>query len=219
MCGGFLIFSQVKEMSERFRAMPFTAHFVERYNARPTQYLPTIRNESPDKLELDEWGIRPPWSKSQRIINTRKESLDTKPIFKKSFHERRCIIPANGFYEWKPVSGHKIPFRFGLKDDSLFAFAGIWMEDKDTKTPCFTIITVEPNELVADVHNRMPAILPLKDEREWLNPDLSEKQLLDLLYPFPAGKMVVHEASTKANTPAFDNPELLNPDPERGTLL
>jgi putative SOS response-associated peptidase YedK len=219
MCGGFIMHSFVKDIENRFQLKHYTGMFIEkRYNARPTQKLPVVLNEHPDKLEMHTWGILPPWSKSQRIINTRKDSLDTKPFFKKSFHERRCIIPANGFYEWKPVSGHKVPFRFGLKDDSLFAFAGIWMQDKD-KEPCFTIITVEPNELVAEVHNRMPAILPLKEEREWLNPDLAESQALAMLMPFPKSKMAVFEASSRANTPKFDDPELLNPDPERGKLL
>jgi putative SOS response-associated peptidase YedK len=174
--------------------------------------VPVIRNVRPNQIELASWGIIPVWDKKKTIINARKDSLD-KPTFKKSFHERRCLILADGFYEWqKPDgAGPKRPFRFVLKSEEPFAFAGIWREDEEGDEPCCAIITTEANSLVRPVHDRMPAILLPEVEADWLNLDTSPEQVLELLQPYPDSEMKAYEISRLINSPANDSPDVITP--------
>ncbi|HYV33753.1 MAG TPA: SOS response-associated peptidase, partial [Candidatus Limnocylindria bacterium] len=143
------------------------------------------------------------------IINVRKDSLE-KPTFKQSFHERRCLILADGFYEWKAEgSKSKAPYRFTLKSEEPFAFAGIWQEDAED--PQAVIITTDPNKRVEPIHNRMPAILKPEAEQEWLNPDLEDKQILELLQPYPAKEINIYRISTLVNLPRNDAVEVIKP--------
>lgn len=197
-------------MEDRFGARLPGPDFLPRYNARPGQMLPVVMNTRPDAVGIAKWGIAAPWKTGQLIINTRKDSLDTKKIFKRAFRENRCFIPANGFYEWTTEEGKKVPYRFYLKHDGLFAFAGIYADD-NSGSAAFTIITVEPNGIVEPIHNRMPALLPLRQEQEWLNPDLSEQQALAMLQPFPGKQMEMARASGKVNSASNEGSQLLNP--------
>src|SRR4051794_15661278 len=115
MCGGYSILADIKYLSQRFDAQMPAVSYPARYNARPSQELPVILNTEPEKIQLIKWGITPPWKETQLIINTRKESLDTKPFFKSAFRERRCLILADGFYEWAKTDRTKQPYRFVLK--------------------------------------------------------------------------------------------------------
>jgi putative SOS response-associated peptidase YedK len=211
MCGGFAIFRDLKELSNRFGVQAPDFAFEPRYNARPSQSLPVVLNLEPYRISLARWGIAAPWNPKQLIINTRKDSLDSKAMFKKSFHERRCMILADSFYEWSATDEKKIPFRLSLAGDEPFAMAGIWLEVKAPALPVFTIITTDPNRMVSAIHNRMPAVLPLKHEKDWLNPDMNEKQLLEMLQPFPDTQMRETRVSPLLNSAKNEGPELIKP--------
>jgi putative SOS response-associated peptidase YedK len=142
------------------------------------------------------------------------ETLRDKKTFHKDLAERRCLVLADGFYEWKGERGHKTPYYIRLKSGEPFAFAGLYEENEIAGTPAgtFAIITTEPNELMQPIHNRMPVILDKDLEAEWLNPDIEPDQALKILaHHFPAGKMEAYEVSKKVNTPGFDAETLLNP--------
>ncbi|MDQ3818680.1 MAG: SOS response-associated peptidase, partial [Acidobacteriota bacterium] len=148
MCGRFSLKTDYKALAKRFHAEPPSFDFSSRYNISPTQEVPIIRNTNLKQIELALWGIIPVWDKTGKktIINARKDSLD-KPTFKKSFYERRCLVLADSFYEWMKVDGKgaKRPFRFLLKSEEPFAFAGIWKEEEGKEPHC-AIITTEPNK-------------------------------------------------------------------------
>ena len=214
MCGAFSLFTDRVLLSQRFDVPPPRDIFLPRYNARPSQMLPAILNIDPGQIVFTKWGIVPPWAKtpSQQVINARAESLTEKPLFRKSFEERRCLVLTDGFYEWaKLKDGSKAPFRFELKSKEPFAFAGIWQEDLKTGEPEFAIITTEPNKLVEKVHNRMPAILRREDEKSWLNPDLGDNQLKEMLKPYSEKLMESYMISTMVNSPRNDSKEIIKP--------
>lgn len=211
MCGAYSLSTDFGKLARRFKAKPPKVSYPKRYNIRPSQPLVAILNTDPEQMILAEWGIAPFWDKTgkKQIINARKDSLE-KPTFKESFHERRCLILADGFYEWKAEgSKSKTPYRFTLKSEEPFAFAGIWQEKNDE--PQAVIITTDPNEVVEPIHNRMPAILTPEAEREWLNPDLEPEQVLDLLRPYPNTDIKSYPVSTLVNRPLNDNPAIINP--------
>lgn len=213
MCGAYSQFTDEKKLAKRFGVT--VPALPKRYNIRPSQPVAVIFNDNPGELSFALWGIYPPYDKPQKmfLINARSDSLG-KPMWKKLLVEHRCLILADGFYEWyKPEDGGpKVPFRFELKTREPFAFAGLWqeVEGKDGKPErhC-VIITTEPNELVGKIHNRMPAILDPEDEAKWLNPDLETTQLLELLKPYNFIAMESFSVSTKVNSPAYDSRDLI----------
>jgi putative SOS response-associated peptidase YedK len=158
------------------------------------------------------WGLIPSWSREPKgIINARAETLTEKPSFRESFKRRRCLIPADGFYEWKREGKAKQPFYFQMKDESVFAFAGIWdVWKKDGKeiVSC-AIITTEPNELLAPIHDRMPVILHTSGFEAWLDGRTDADELTDLLKPFPADYMKGYAVDASVNSPSVDNPHLI----------
>jgi putative SOS response-associated peptidase YedK len=175
-----------------------------------------MRNGTAHLAEL-RWGLIPSWAKDEsigsRMINARAESLAEKPSFKRLLHSKRCLIVADGFYEWKQENGSKTPMYITMKDDEPFAFAGLWdtwkNPDGEELRTC-TIITTEPNALVAPIHNRMPAIL-LPDAREaWLDPSIKDDELLThLLAPYPPEAMTARAVSRLVNDPKHDSPDVL----------
>jgi putative SOS response-associated peptidase YedK len=189
-----------------------------RYNIAPTQSIPVIRQDrgrSARCLSLVRWGLIPSWAKDvsigSRLINGRSETLLEKPAFKESFRNRRCLIPADGFYEWKKVGKAKQPFHFGMQDDSLFAFAGIWdcwKSPPGQRLASCSILTTAPNELLADVHDRMPVILPQRHYEAWLTGPASEaERLSELLVAFDASLMKRYAVSSTVNKPQNDGPD------------
>lgn len=211
MCGAYSLSTDFGKLAKRFKAKPPKVLYPKRYNIRPSQPLVTILNTDPEQMVIVRWGITPFWDKTgkKQIINARKDSLE-KPTFKQSFHERRCLILADGFYEWKAEgSKYKTPYRFTLKSEEPFAFAGIWQEDAED--PHAVIITTDPNKIVEPIHNRMPAILKPEVELEWLNPDLQPEQVLELLQPYPDKKMKDYAVSTLVNLPRNDRIEVIRP--------
>lgn len=216
MCGAYTLDKEPDELMKRFGAAAPSAGYPRRFNIRPTQDVPVILNTRPGRIEIVSWGITPAWDQTgkKRIINARGDSLD-KPTFRKSFHERRCLVLADGFYEWAQLPGQsrKRPFRFVLRSGAPFAFAGIWREQEDDggKEPHCAIITTEPNALVGKVHDRMPAILRPEAEAEWLSLDTTPEQARELIRPYADEEMRAYEVSTLVNSPAHDTPEVLKP--------
>jgi len=215
MCGRYRL-SRPRYLVEYFDAEPAEDDFRASYNIAPTQSVATVRAGDPKRLLSNmRWGLVPAWASDlavgNRMINARSETLLEKPAFRDSFRQRRCLIPADGFYEWLRSGKTKRPFHFGMKDDSLFAFAGIW---DCWKSPggklleSFSILTTRPNDLVRDIHDRMPVILPRSNYAPWLTvPTGQADELIEMLAPFDASLMRKYEVSPLVNSPANDSPE------------
>lgn len=198
----------------RFGAAAPKKGMSPRFNARPKQEMPVILGSDPGRIRVARWGILPAWAKKHgkhaQLINVRIESAG-KFAFKRDFGERRCLIPADGFFEWEETVSGKQPHYFRLKSGEPFAFAGIWEEDEDLQEPTFAILTTEPNELVGRIHNRMPVMLKPEFEREWLASGKDVIELVGKLKPYPAKEMVEYKVSRDVNVPVNDSPELLEP--------
>lgn len=221
MCGRFTLTVNPAEVQETFSAISFPQKFAPRFNIAPTQPVLVIPNDDQNTADFFVWGLIPMWAKDpsigSRMINARGETLEEKPAFRSSLKYKRCLILADGFYEWKGAEGKKVktPFFIHMKDRKPFAFAGLWdswnSPDGSLVKSC-TIITTEPNELTGIIHNRMPVILHPRDYAKWLNPSpQTPDQLKPLLKPFAADLMDAYPVSTLVNTPANDRPELVVP--------
>jgi putative SOS response-associated peptidase YedK len=190
-----------------------------RYNIAPTQEAPVIVHANGKRtLELFRWGLIPWWAKDPAIgnqmINARAETLGEKPAFKYLLEKRRCLVLADGFYEWRKEGKQKVPMRFKLKSGEPFAFAGLWdsWKQPDGNLLCtYTIVTTEPNEVLRPIHNRMPAMLSNEDAQKWLTVDDEITHALTLLKPFPAGAMEGYDVSPLVNNPRNDLPECVQP--------
>lgn len=216
MCGRFQLSVKGKQISERFNVEVFDEFYKPNYNCAPSQKLPVITNTEQNKLSFFKWGLVPFWAKDPKIgyklINTRAETILEKPSFKNAFKKRRCLVPANGFYEWKKDK-NKTPYRIFLKSEAIFSMAGIWENWKDAEgrpLHSFSIITTKSNELMGSIHSRMPVILSPDDEKEWLTND-DEKSLKALLAPFESAKMQAYTISKKVNTPKNNTDEIILP--------
>jgi putative SOS response-associated peptidase YedK len=195
--------------------------FPPRYNVAPTEDVPVVRaDQDGRRLDLLHWGLVPGWAEDpsvgNRMINARAETAATKPAFRDGLRRRRCLIPADGFYEWKKLEGgkRKQPYLFRVKGDRPFAFAGIWEEnagDDGHPLKTFAIITTGANPLVGLVHDRMPVILRKQSERQWINADMPEGKLLQLLDTYPASLLQMYEVSPRVNRTLEDSPELIKP--------
>jgi len=230
MCGRYSLFAPPDEVESRFDATLVEA-FEPRYNAAPRQELPVITNENPETIRRLEWGLIPSWADDRsghEYINARAETLTETPSFSEAYERRRCLVPADGFYEWTEEGGGKQPYRVTVGDGDLFAMAGLWerweppatqtgLGDFGGGTPdadpdpveTFTIVTTEPNDLIADLHHRMAVILSPDEEREWLTADA--ETAADLLNPYPAEEMDAYRVSTAVNDPSNDAPEVVEP--------
>lgn len=217
MCGRYTQTHSQKEVIERFEVEYIAHPFGPRYNIAPSQMAPVIVSKD-DEVILKEmrWGLIPSWAKDSgignKMINARTETLSEKPSFKRLLVGHRCLIPADGFYEWAARDGRKRPYRILMKNQSLFAFAGLWNTWKapDGKPiESFTIITTAPNSLTEKIHNRMPVILPREDEARWLDPEFTE--MSQLLTAYPANEMEAYPISNLVNNPRNDVKECLSP--------
>jgi putative SOS response-associated peptidase YedK len=191
------------------------SEIAPRYNIAPSQQVLAItQSESSRDLSSFVWGLIPSWSKEPKgIINARDETLEDKPSFSESFLQRRCLIPADGFYEWQRTGKTKQPYYFQLNDESVFSFAGIWDEWRKDGVSIVTcaIITTKPNELLATIHDRMPVMLSAEAEDVWLRPEARPKELMSLLVPFPAAAMKSYPVSQKVNHAQAEEPDLVEP--------
>lgn len=217
MCGRYTMSTQAEALEERFRAK-FSAEVRPTYNAAPSKAQCAILNNNPQAIVPAVWGFVPAWADGRKdvkpVINARGETVATKPFFRGAFKNNRCLVLADGFYEWRRTKDGKAPYRIALKTGEPFAFAGIWstVHNADgTAQQRFAIITTEANALVAHIHNRMPVILSEADEAGWLNPQIPLEDAQAMLVPFPAELLTAYEVSTKVNSPAYDASELIRP--------
>lgn len=221
MCGRFTLTVDQAELRDSFSDYTLPAKFAPRFNIAPSQPILAIPNDGRNAADFFVWGLIPSWSKDptigDRLINARGETVAEKPSFRGSFKHKRCLILADGFYEWKaqPGTKTKTPHFIHMKDRKPFAFAGLWDEwnspDGGSLRTC-TIITTGPNELMATLHNRMPVILNKKEYDLWLDPALqTPDKLLPLIKPFPADKMSAYPVSTLVNSPANDRADCIQP--------
>ena len=217
MCGRFTLISPGEVLAEFFELVD-TPTVSPRYNIAPTQAVGVVRRDRDRdirRFDLMQWGLIPSWAKDptigNRMINARSETAATKPSFRSAVKYRRCLLPTDGFYEWKAISGQKRkqPYYIRMVDRRPFAFAGLWEHwegpDGAAIDSC-TILTTEPNEMMADIHDRMPVILDPKDFAQWLDPEV---KTADVLHPplrsYPAGGMTAYPVSTMVNRPSNES--------------
>ena len=221
MCGRFTLTVDPGELQEKLGSYTFPKKFSPRFNIAPTQPVLVIPNNDRFKADFFVWGLIPMWAKDpsigSRLINARGETIAEKPSFRGSLKYKRCLVLADGFYEWKAQHGKrtKTPFFIHMKDRQPFAFAGLWdtwnSPDGSTIKSC-TLITTDPNELMEMIHDRMPVILHPRDYATWLDPSpLTPDQLLPLIKPFPAEVMDAYPVSTLVNKASNESPELVVP--------
>ncbi len=222
MCGRFTLTADPADLQAAFSWVNFgNAKLTPRYNIAPTQPIPVVTNTGLNTLDFFSWGLVPFWAKDpsigSRMINARAETLAEKPSFKNAFKRRRCLILADGFYEWQKIPNEKvkIPTYIHLKDKKPFAFAGLWEEwnsSDGSQILSATIITTEPNELIAPVHNRMPVILPEATYEQWLTPsEINPQNLSTFLRPFTAIQMETYPVSQIVNNPRNDQAACIQP--------
>jgi putative SOS response-associated peptidase YedK len=224
MCGRFTLRCPSKLLADAF-GLSHEPSLEARYNVAPTQPVAVIRvlRTHPATKERElvpmRWGLIPAWaddpSIGNRMINARAESVSSKPAFRGAFKYRRCLVPADGFYEWKKEGKRKQPVYIRRKDEQPFAFAGLWEEwerEGEVIESC-TIITTEANELVSEFHDRMPVILDPADYDVWLDPEVQDPEVLEpLLRPYPSGEMEVYLVSRLVNDPRHEDPKCVEPE-------
>lgn len=222
MCGRFSQFFIWEEVHNFLNIFGGARNLPARYNIAPTQEAQVVRYAA-EGLRLDflNWGLVPSWAKDStmaaRMINARAETVAKKPSFRSAFYHRRCIVPADGFYEWRGSKGAKQPYRILPQNGELFAFAGLWEcweKDEDEPLETFTIITTKANTKLAPVHHRMPLILDQADFERWLAPDLAVNEAQTLLRPAPDDTVDFHAVSRRVNNARNDDPGCLEPLPE-----
>jgi len=213
MCGRYTLRTPVETLAEEFGISDPLPEIPTRYNIAPTQEVAAVLEEDEErKLEMLRWGLIPSWADDpavgNRMINARSETAAEKPSFRTAFRKRRCLILADGFYEWQKTNGGKQPYYIRMKNGSPFAFAGLWESwDKyGGEIRSCTILTTDANEMVREVHHRMPVILPPETYDLWLDPDMWETEpLLDLLRPYPDDGMEAYPVSRFVNSPSNDD--------------
>jgi putative SOS response-associated peptidase YedK len=221
MCARFTLRSPADLLAERFGLLQ-PPDLKARYNIAPSQLIPVIGTKAGSKargLAMFKWGFVPHWAQGDagtKPVNARAESVATTPMFSESFRLRRCIVPADGFYEWKTVNKKKLPVHFRLKTGEPFGFAGLWdvWNGPNGKVFSCAIVTTTPNELTREVHDRMPVILARGDEAAWLDPvNNNPDVLLPMLKSYPAGEMEAVQVNPALNKPSFEGSACLEMPP------
>lgn len=219
MCGRYTLIDTDK-LQERFQTINAIDDLKPNYNTAPGQIMPVVvDSQDKNELKLMKWGLVPPWAEEAnigyRMINARSEGIETKPSFRHAFKRQRCLVPANGFYEWQKGQDGKIPHYIQFKQGSLFAFAGLWEYWKrpdGTGLETYTIITTSPDEVVKPIHDRMPVILKKEHEDAWLDSDNQDTDFLrSLLKPYPAEPLEAYPVSTEVNVAANNDEHLIGP--------
>jgi putative SOS response-associated peptidase YedK len=219
MCGRYTT-RKLQVLFEEFTELKVPFMPPVRFNIAPTQDVPVIRRPSDAvgcELGLLRWGLIPHWADDPsigvRMINARSETVATKPAFRDAFRQRRCLLPADGFYEWRTAGRAKHPYFVHFKDDAPFCFAGLWESWDGPQGPVesCTILTTSPNEVMRPIHNRMPVVLSRPDYGRWLDPEASATALAGLMEPCPAGLLEAYPVSRYVNRAANDGPECVAP--------
>jgi putative SOS response-associated peptidase YedK len=217
MCGRYTLTLNLEDLQGRFQFEALDLEYQPRYNIAPTQQVLTVTNDGQRKAQFMRWGLIPFWAKDakigNRMINAVGETVAVKPAFRAPFKKRRCLVLADGFYEWRKSEKTKIPTYIFLKSREPFAFAGLWESWKspegDLIRSC-TIVTTSPNQFIAPIHNRMPVILSEETEALWLDPVTEEADVLaPLLIPSPGELMDSYTVSQLVNSPKNHGPECI----------
>lgn len=219
MCGRYILSITGKVLAEAFD-LEELPDLPPRYNIAPTQDAPVVRETGGRRrLDLLRWGLIPSWARDAamgaRLVNARAETAASRPSFRSALRRRRCLVPSDGFYEWRKTPSGKQPWLIRMQDGSPFAMAGLWERWRSPggePLESFTILTTEPNELVAPLHDRMPVILPPNGWDTWLDPTLDDPSALSrLLRPYPPEGMIAHPVTPAVGSPAFDEPACIKP--------
>ena len=217
MCGRFTITTKLDDLQARFGFEPGNLEMPPRYNVAPTQEVLAVVHRGANRAELMRWGLIPYWAKDSKIgnrmINPRAESVVEKSPFREAFQRRRCLVVADGFYEWRKVGKLRVPMRVVLRTGEVFGFAGLWetwRAPTGERLRSCTIITTVANSVIEPVHDRMPVILPRESEAQWLDTDVTDAaQLRELLLPYPSSEMLAYEVSPLVNSPDNETPECI----------
>lgn len=231
MCGRASITKNEKVIELRYEAT-FDQKDLDKYkpfpnfNAAPTHMMPIINGAQPNKIQLYRWGLIPFWAKDEKMgykmINARIETLMEKSAFKNAVKSRRCLVPIDGFYEWKREGKTKTPYRITMKDESLFSAAGLWeswTDPKGEEVLSFTIITQKPNELMTDIHDRMPAILTPEQEKHWIDPSVSAEDAVSLIQPYPSDLMMAYQVDNRIGKVSENDAGLIKPIDQGPTMV
>ncbi|CAN5667810.1 SOS response-associated peptidase [soil metagenome] len=220
MCGRFVVAGTEAGIVERFRVDVISNHIQNGFNLAPSMRLPVIAENKEGQRELRAmtWGLKKIWWKpggTPPPINARAEGIESKPTFRDSLKNRRCVVPASGYYEWSGEKGKKQPYFIHLKDEPVFGFAGLWdafKSDLDEWVISFAIITTTPAESIAAIHNRMPVILHAEDESKWLDRDLNDpSEVLPFLKSYDSDALDAYPVSTRVGSVANNDPSLIDP--------
>jgi len=218
MCGRFILLTDLSVIIKSFDIQEVAGEYSQGNNISPGQHITVVlRKDDQNSLVNFRWGLIPSWAKDpsigNRMINARAETISEKPSFKHAFQKRRCLIPADGFYEWQKLGKMKKPLRFSLKSGEPFGLAGLyetWISPEKKPVNTCTIITTAANELTLPIHDRMPVIVPKEQEAAWIDPDNhDQKELLSILKPYTSNEMTMSEVDPgllyrpKAQEPAF----------------
>lgn len=220
MCGRYTLISIKEIIADEFHLpLDELREIKARYNIAPSQTVPVLLRDPEPVVPLVRWGLIPSWAKDEaigsRLINARSETLREKPAFRGLYKKQRCLIPADGFYEWKKEGRVKTPHYIRLKSGRPFSFAGLWSRWRNPagdEIKTFTIITCEANAVLAPVHDRMPVILADGEREAWLDPDYEDLASLSrMLDSYPADEMESYPVSTRVNSPKNESPECIDP--------
>lgn len=220
MCGRFSLTIDLSDLQDAFPGFIFPAEAAPRFNIAPTQPILILPNDGSHRTDFYTWGLIPSWAKDPsmgvRLINARAETLSEKPAFRSAYKYRRCLIFADGFFEWQTsLGGKKTPYFIRLRSALPFAFAGLWenwSSPDGSEIRSAAIITTWPNDLIAPIHDRMPVIVHQDAYAKWLDLKPQQPEILQpLLVPYPAGEMTAFRVSTLVNSPANDLPQTVLP--------
>jgi len=219
MCGRYTLSTPAGRLAEEFRLDEGAVEISPSYNVAPTQEVAAVLDEDGKRrLEMLRWGLVPSWADDPeigaRMINARSETAAEKPSFRSAFRRRRCLIAADGFYEWKRENGGKQPYYFHMQEGRPFAFAGLWEsweKGGDGALLSCAILTTRANSVLDGIHDRMPVILPSESYDAWLDPDADREELAELLIPYPGDDLETYPVSRFVNSPRNNDERCIEP--------